>query len=364
MTDISTHPIGSKILSQTAAKELVDGYVSDIFQARTLQAGSISSDYKALWEAMAALYGAGGKRIRPYMMMLTYQAFGGSHIEDIVPAAAAQELLHQSLLIHDDIIDRDLVRYGVRNITGRFSDTYSELVSDDSERQHYAEGAAILAGDLLLSESHAQIMRVALPIEQIMAAQHIHANAVFHVAGGELLDVEAAFRSKDVVDPLVIATNKTAVYSFVSPLVMGATLAGVPEEQITLLTDIGTTLGIAYQLRDDIIGIFGDEQVTGKSTTRDIYEGKKTMLLEEFYVRSSADQQAEFEKVFGIATASLDDIEKARGLLVDTGTLQAVEDAIKSYKAQCLEQLSKLSINEQYRQAFVGLINISLDRIK
>jgi len=356
--------IAEKILSPAAAKIRIDTYIEALLKERADQATGISVHYAAAWQTISTLYQGGGKRLRPYMTLLTYQAFSNESSEAIIPAAAAQELLHQSMLIHDDIIDRDLIRYGIRNVTGQFYDYYEHLIPEPTERRHFAESAALLAGDLVLSEAYYQITQSKVPAETIIIAQRLLSESIFHVAGGELLDTEASFRPRRDIDPLTIAAQKTASYSFVGPLVMGATLAHAPEEQIALLRDLGNTVGIAFQLRDDIIGIFGDEAVTGKSTTGDICEGKQTLLIDEFYKRASPEQQTQFEAVFGKADASNEQVQAARDLLIESGTLAAIEAYIANYETACIEKLEALQIDSSHKTIFAELVTQSLKREK
>jgi len=351
-----------QILTPDESKRLVETYVSDLLISRREQSLLVSPYYESLWQAIEKLFHAGGKRFRPYMMILSYQAFGGSSVSSIIPAAAAQELVHQATLIHDDIIDRDLIRYKIKNITGQFEELYKDLLHDDKERRHFAESAAILAGDLLLSEAHVQMTHATVDSDKMVAAQRILAESVFHVAGGELLDTEAAFRHDKSIDPLTIAAQKTASYSFIGPLTVGATLAGASTEQIAILTHIGNTIGIAYQLRDDIIGVFGNEAITGKSSEGDICEGKRTLLIDEFYKRASDDQKKIFETTFGNTNATTNEITTVKDLLVDTGAKAAIESYIANYQTQTIEQLSQLDMDEVSRHTFAALIQKSLER--
>jgi geranylgeranyl diphosphate synthase, type I len=352
------------VLTINEAKDLVDTHLLSLFHERAAQAQQLNVHYQTLWQAITTLYLSGGKRLRPYLTLLAYDAFGGNERNTIIPVAAAQELLHQAMLIHDDIIDRDSVRYGVKNITGQFNEIYASLLRDEGERQHFAESSALLAGDLLISEAHAHIATSGLSPAQIVATEQTLAASVFHVVGGELLDTEASFRGRDEIDPLTVAAQKTASYSFVSPLTMGAVLAGVDAHQIEILKDFGNSVGIAFQLRDDIIGVFGDEAVSGKSADGDLREGKRTLLIDEFYKRADEAQKARFEQSFGNQAATADDLRVLRELLDDTGTHAAIEAYITHYMAQTVEQLELFAIPEAYRSAFADVINYCLMREK
>ncbi len=350
--------INTSVLTQEQAKSLVNVYSKRLFEWRTSQASSVHSNYERLWTTISTLFHSGGKRLRPFMTLLTYQAYSNKPVTNILPAAVAQELLHQAMLIHDDIIDRDTTRYHVKNVSGQYRDIYAGT----PEATHFADSSALLAGDLLLSEAHVQVALVDVSPEILTKAQDILNQEVFHVVGGELLDTEASFTNDSTIDPLTIAEQKTASYSFVGPLTMGATLAGASEEQIGLLKHFGTSVGIAFQLRDDILGIFGSQDVTGKSTEGDIREGKRTLLIDEFYKRASAEQKAQFDAIFGSKDATNEDIQTLRDLLTHSGARSAIETYIESYKQQTTDHLAELDITDDYRQQFVSLIEKSLDR--
>lgn len=346
-------------------KRTIDAFLSDLFAERITQADEISSDYGQLWRSIAQLSQAGGKRIRPYITLLTYNM--NNPVFDnksILPASAAQELLHLAMLIHDDIIDRDQVRYGVKNITGQYSDIYTPLVDDTDERLHFSDSAAILAGDLLIAEAYSLIQRCNVDASHIAKAQAVLSQAIFRVIGGELLDTESAFRSADHIDTLTIAREKTASYSFVSPLLMGGYLADMEPQTIQQLTTFGTTLGVAYQLQDDILGIFGDEQITGKSTSSDITEGKYTHLVEQFCQRASTEQVNEFNSIFKNPHASAANIERARELLTASGAVEAVRAEINELASQAVNQISQLSMNDETRTAFIELVRNCTEREK
>jgi geranylgeranyl diphosphate synthase type II len=298
------------------------------------------------------------------MTLLTYEAFSKKPAQTILPAAAAAELLHMAMLIHDDIIDRDDIRYGVKNVTGEYLIHYEELIKDEAERRHYANSAAILAGDLLVSEAYILMTETKIKPAAIVAAQRLIAKSMFHVVAGELLDTEASFRGKDAADPLLIAEEKTASYSFVSPFLIGATLAEASSAQQEILQKLGEQLGIGYQLRDDLLGIFGDEIQTGKSTDSDIKEGKRTLLIEEFNTYATEDQQREFNSLFGRQDITKKDIKRIKTLLIESGAKEAVEIQINALQEYTHALLLSLDIGTQHRKAFGGLIDLCLKRDK
>lgn len=354
----------TKVLAPTESRVMVDAFLTPLLAQLTENARRISPHYETLWQDIQKLYSAGGKRLRSYMTLLTYEAFSKKPPEIVLPAAAAAELIHMAMLVHDDIIDRDDVRYGTKNVTGEYLIHYEELIDDETNRRHYANSAAILAGDLLISEAYILMTETKTNPAAIVATQRLIAKAMFHVIAGELLDTEASFRGKDATDPLVIAEEKTASYSFVSPFLIGATLAEASSAQQEILQKLGEQLGIGYQLRDDLLGIFGDKQRTGKSTDGDIKEGKQTLLVKEFNATATEAQQQEFHSLFGQQDISAEAIQRIKSLLIESGAKESVETQIDAFQEYAHTLVASLDIDTWHRHAFNLLIDLCLKRDK
>ena len=350
------------ILSLSTSKQMIDHFLVPLLSQRTDEARAINPHYETLWQDIQKLYNAGGKRLRSYMTLLTFEAYSDTPVKTVLPAAAAQELLHIAMLIHDDIIDRDDIRYGVKNVAREYLDHYEEIIENEDDRRHYANSAAILAGDLLISEAFILIIETKSNPKTVLAAQQLLSKAIFQVVGGELLDTEAAFRGSDAADPLSIAEQKTASYSFVSPFLMGATLAEAAPRELELLQQLGEQLGVAYQLRDDMIGIFGDEHATGKSVSSDILEGKRTYLIEEFYTLADETQRITFDALFGRHDIKADEINVVKHLLTDSGAKDAAERLITAYQEHAHTILNSLDIDDAHHEAFSNLIDLCLKR--
>lgn len=349
----------SAVITPAQAKIQVDAYILDLVTKKIDQAANIHPHYQRLWQTIHTLYSAGGKRLRPYMTILMFEAYNTGTIESIIPAAAAQELLHQAMLIHDDIIDRDTIRYGIKNVSGQYEDIYRQQTA---EFDHFANSSALLAGDLLISESYLQLASSTIDKDLISKAQELFNLAIFRVVGGELLDTEASFELQNNIDPVIIAEQKTASYSFISPMLIGAVLGGATDDQQEIIRRIGTSAGIAYQLRDDVLGVFGIEADTGKSSDSDIKEGKRTLLIDEFYKRASDDQKRAFEQSFKRPQATDEEINNVRSLLIETGAKRAIEDYIEKYRKETIKNIHGLGVGQSHRDMLVSLINASLER--
>ena len=158
-----------QLLTEVTQKNLLDRTLNDYFERSIHAATAIDPSYRQLWETLYGLIRSGGKRLRPQMTILAYETFGGKDAELIIPIAAAQELLHFSLLIHDDVIDRDYTRYGTQNVAGTYKTIYSRFLTDNTDKVHFAHSAAILAGDLMLSGAHELISASQLSKSQILS---------------------------------------------------------------------------------------------------------------------------------------------------------------------------------------------------
>jgi geranylgeranyl diphosphate synthase type II len=334
--------------------------LDEYFNRHAARALEISPYYGTLWTEIARLVHAGGKKLRPKMTLMAYQAFGGTDSEKILPIAAAQELLHVGLLIHDDIIDRDTIRYGVDNIDGGYRKLYESLVGEMGERTHYAQSAAMLAGDLLLTGAQQLMLESNIEPARINEVQKILGTGIFEVIGGELIDTESAFREAGTISAETVARYKTASYSFITPLLIGAVLAGATKEEQVKVREFAEAIGVAFQLRDDLIGLFGDESVTGKSTVGDIREGKRTYLIEQFYLHANDDQRTEFERYFGKPEVTPQDIERVKQLLIDSGAQAKTEDAITGLEVKAQTALEGLTNTAQLKE----LITLATRRSK
>jgi geranylgeranyl pyrophosphate synthase len=348
--------------SKSDVNTLIDQTLVDFFESSIAHARTIDVHYETLWKNLYALHSSGGKRIRPKIVMLAYSAFGGIDIDAVVPIACAHELLHFSMLIHDDIIDRDTIRYGVDNISGRYENIYGPFVSSDVDRTHYANSAAIMAGDLMITSAYNLIATSSVPNDQKILAQHIMYQSIFDVVGGELLDTESAFRPIGSIDSLKVAHFKTASYSFVGPFITGASLAHATKAELDILKKLAVNLGIAYQLTDDLLGVFGDEEKTGKSNTGDIREGKRTYLVESTVKQLTPEQLPVFLAHFGKHDATEDQVDSVRELMTATGARHDTEQQIEHHTLAARTALRSLSLPKTFNEQFERLIDQSTKR--
>jgi geranylgeranyl pyrophosphate synthase len=336
---------------------LITTYCDD----QVTRAAEMSQSYERLWRQTQSYLLGGGKRFRPYLVVLSYQAYGGTDYETILHVAAAWELVHNCLLIHDDIIDRDITRHGKPNISGAYQQIYGSLAGKNAAA-HYADGAALLAGDLVMNASFDFILSSDLHSDQKVMACQLLNEAIFNVGGGEFLDMEATLLDYGLVDSALIAQQKTAHYSFVSPLQVGASLAGASHQNVTDLMTWGAKLGLGYQLVDDMLGLYGDEAIIGKSAKSDVREGKHTAILDKILELGNPEQMATLLAIIQSQSVSNADVITVRTLAEDTGARRAVQSVIDDIRIETADNVIKLDVAELFKQELSWVVGACLDR--
>ncbi|QYF74692.1 polyprenyl synthetase family protein [Cryobacterium sp. PAMC25264] len=332
------------------------------FAAARLRASDYGEHYVALWDALD-LASRGGKRVRPALVLAAYDGFGGTDHTLSTPVAVSFELLHTAFLIHDDVIDRDLSRRGMANIAGRFTERAIAHGAGTGQAEAWAATAAILAGDLALSEAHRAL--ALLPVETTVRARLLDLldRAVFVSAAGELADVTNTVSRVPLTIDQVIATleHKTAIYSFEAPLQAGAVLAGAPEEAIDALGRFGRLIGVAFQLTDDLLGVFGDPDTTGKSVLADLREGKQTALIAH---AGATDRWPLIAPFLGKDDLTEPEAESVRTHLRECGALETTDALAREYAGRAVEALAVPLMPEDLRTTLTQLARSAVTRRK
>jgi len=262
-----------------------------------------------------------GKRIRPILFCCGYFAAGGKDRKKILKASISIELIHSYLLIHDDIIDRDDFRHGSVSMHNKYRERYRKALGKDAGN-HFGISMAIIAGDLASSFGH-KVLADSKFSGDVRSRAILEMNKIIsNTIVGEAMDVVLAAKDKyekpDIIDMQIY---KTAKYTIEGPLRLGAILAGADQKYLKSLSAYSIPLGIAYQIQDDVMGVFGDEKTIGKPVGSDLKEGKKTLLILKAYERGNIKQVKYMNTVIGKKDASRGEIEKARDIIRETGSL-------------------------------------------
>jgi geranylgeranyl diphosphate synthase, type I len=335
---------------------------------------AISDEMGAWLDAMDGLL-AGGKRLRPAFCYWGWRAAGGRDCPEIFTAAASLELLQASALIHDDVMDASDTRRGRPAVHRQFASRHQAAGHAGSADQ-FGAGAAILIGDALLSWTDQLYHASGLPPEALRRGQPALDAMRTEVAAGQYLDLVNQVGGSASVDAAMrVVTFKTAKYTIERPLHLGAALAGAPLEpgplglraadQNTvagLCSGYGIPLGIAFQLRDDVLGVFGDPAKTGKPVTGDIREGKQTVLVALARERASARQAELLDRHLGDSALTEAGAAEVRAVITDTGALAECEAMIAANAKEAVAALDGAPIPEDARTALTALAIMATER--
>ncbi|MBN9215956.1 MAG: geranylgeranyl pyrophosphate synthase [Microbacterium sp. SCN 70-200] len=287
----------------------------------------------------------GGKRLRARFCLTGWQAVAelreprASPDADAISAAAALEVFHAAALVHDDLIDNSDTRRG-RPAAHRALEAHHRASGWAGDAAAFGRSGAILQGDLLVAWSDDLLEQGLRTAAHAAAAREVYALMRREVTVGQFLDIaeEAAFVASPVTEhaerALRVASLKSARYSVQHPLLLGAALAGADAAQTAALSDFGHPLGLAFQLRDDVLGVFGDSAVTGKPSGDDLREGKRTVLVAYAREELSAGAGRVFDELIGDPTLDAAQISSLQQTIVDTGALERVEALIAGYSEE------------------------------
>lgn len=297
----------------------------------------------------------GGRGVRPHLVHAAYRACGGTDAVACGHLADAVELLHAAFVVHDDVIDADDVRRGRPNVAGTFAGRALAAGAQGDAVRGYGRAAAILAGDLALVAAARAFATVPAPEPVVAALGGLLEETVALSAVGELRDVRAALHvdHPTVADALAVAELKTAVYSFSLPLRAGALLAGAGPAVVAALDRVGRLAGVAFQLQDDLLGVFGDERVTGKSALGDLREGKVTALVAHARTTPAWPLVA---PALGDPDLTPERARTARAALEACGSRAFVEDLAAQHLESAREVARAAGLTETVLDALLSLV--------
>ncbi|MDB5213823.1 MAG: Octaprenyl diphosphate synthase [Myxococcaceae bacterium] len=326
----------------------VDGSLEAWLKPRVAAASAVSAEVGAAAEAVSGLAVRGGKRMRAALVGAAFVACsdegspGWSNESSANKSSAsvswatvdramlAIELLQVYLLIHDDWMDDDDVRRG--------GPAVHVLLRDRLGSKRLGDSAAVLAGDLACGYAQEALLESDLPAERVLGAARAFARIQEEVVTGQLAEM-STHASVEVIHAL-----KTASYTVTGPLALGAHLAGASETRVAQLARYGRPLGIAFQLRDDLLGTFGDATATGKPVGNDIRQGKRTALVAE--MRGHAGSEALLSRVLGRVDASDNDVAEVVRAMETSGAKARVEARVAELLAEARAALETMALPE------------------
>lgn len=282
----------------------------------------------------------GGKRLRPILLYLGFtMSRGKSDEKGIFSTCLAIEFLHVYFLIHDDVIDQDDMRHGGPSMHFKYEMDYREKYGD-KDLKHFGISNAIDIGDIVSSWGYEIIANSSFEDKDKLRAIRQLSLIDEETSAGQILDGFLEI-GEEADEKLVyeVQKYKTAKYTVAGPLQLGAMLAGAGEAELDFIEKFSVPLGVAYQIRDDVLGIFGDEKQTGKAVGADMREGKKTLLIS--YVLEKADENGRKFILEKLGDKNLDeaDMDKIKGIMKDSGALAYSERKIDEFAEEFLKNL-------------------------
>jgi geranylgeranyl diphosphate synthase type I len=353
--------------------DLVQQRIDSFLDDRTAELAAVSPDLEVLDAAARGLL-AGGKRFRALFCYWGWQAVASRGddfdpigtevhgVDAVVSVAAALELFHAAALVHDDIMDNSDLRRGEPSLHRRFETLHRDRGwSGDAEG--YGEAAALLIGDLLLGWSDT-LFEGGLALSDADAATATRAEFVrmrTEVMLGQYLDMleEHSWRGRAEAELLSrahrVVVYKSAKYSVEAPLALGASLAGGSLAQLAALREFGLPLGVAFQLRDDLLGVFGDPAVTGKPSGDDLREGKRTVLIALARQLLPGSASRLLDELLGDPALDAGQIAMLQASIRDSGAVDQVERIIARNVQVATDVLQQAPIGRSAREELTAL---------
>lgn len=345
----------------------VAGKLGRFLSAQQSLMASVSPDVEPLIGSISNLV-SGGKRLRALMCYWGWRGAGGpAENPDIVTAGCALELFQAAALIHDDIIDRSDTRRGGPSVHKRFSQLH-EMNGWALDSGRFGDAAAILTGDLCLSFSEESFTEIGLRAAAGSPARRIFNLMRAEVMAGQYLDIleEVAGPVRDPAGSVERAKSiiryKSAKYSTEHPLALGGALAGAPAGLLEGYSAFSLPLGEAFQMRDDVLGVFGDPETTGKPAGDDLREGKRTVLV-GFAINQAPRDEAEYlDRMLGNPGLGQDEVAEIRRIVIECGALEATEALIAERSNTAFEALEQLPLEELPLAALRQLAEAAVSR--
>lgn len=289
-----------------------------------------------------------GKRLRPILFIFAYKGFSNKNPKNLYRCALSMELIHNFLLVHDDIIDKADIRRGKPTMHLMLE----REITYKGKAKFTGQDLAIVVGDIIYAiaiESFLSIVENPLLKEKALIK---FIEAAYYTGLGQYLEIIYGAKELGQItkkDIYKIYDYKTAYYTFLAPLVSAAILAKTKKEEITKLSKLAINLGRAFQIKDDILGVFGDENKTGKSALTDLKENKKTILTWWAYNKSSKEQKLRLSQIMYKIKPNQKDMSQAKKIITDSQALGYAKKEIVRLQKKSLKILNSSKMKNTYK---------------
>lgn len=354
------------VSTSTTFASLFEGFRSDLNAELRHQLRAKHRDFEEsvpeavrLMDVLSDLVLSGGKRLRPALVHFGYRACGGTDAKAVRPLEVATELLHTYLLVHDDIMDNSDVRRGTSTAHVRFRREHRRT-DRQGDAEHYGTSLATLVGNLAHALAHERFTEACQGAPNEAAIRDTFSTMEEEVIGGQLLEMQLEERQEVSPETLErVLQMKSGRYSVKRPLQLGALFADAPDAQLEPLSQYGRAAGAAFQLQDDLLGMFGDPDATGKPVGDDLREGKFTFLVYHTLQRSDAEDRQFVRQALGDASLTDDEVQQVCEIMRRSGAVDRVCDMIDERLSRARDALADAALEadgETFLQGFVDYL--------
>lgn len=306
----------------------------------------------SLIEVASFASASSGKRLRPYLVSLGYQIASSKSVNDtiVLNAAMVSELFHSFAVIHDDIIDKSDTRRNQKTSHIIFEEIHkNKKLKNDAK--HFGTSMAILAGDLQIALSLQIISELKIDLETKQKLLSSFSQMFTNLVIGQYQDVYQSFEPKRPNEQMIMSTLrwKSGEYTIEFPLEFGALLGGADRKLLEFFAKFAVPIGIAFQLKDDLLGIFSNSQTIGKSNLSDILEGKNTLLVNYAYANSNPDQKKQLDSIIGNENADEKDLKTVQDIMIATGAKSTIEQKIEHMTDSAITLIKSSNLNSDYQ---------------
>jgi geranylgeranyl diphosphate synthase, type I len=342
---------------QTAFKTRVDRVLLAFAGEEIAHLVAIDADLEPVAEQLR-LATAYGKRLRAAFCYWGWRAAGQPDSDALVRAAAAMELVHAAAIVHDDLIDDSGLRHGLPTVHLALR----SAVARGPRQQDAARSLAMLVGDLLMCWAGQLFVTCGLPAAYLARARTLWSVLARELVAGECLEILRTGARPDTDSSLQVVRYKTAKYTVEHPLHIGGALGGASRELRDFYTGYGLPLGEAFQLRDDLLGVFGDPECTGKTNTDDIAAARPTALLAQTWHAATATERRELRRLLGRRRLDLDSLGRVREIMHRTGAPVRVERMVDERVQSAIGRLDHIRLPAEAAGALTGLAHTATVR--
>jgi geranylgeranyl diphosphate synthase type I len=344
-------------------KNKVDPFLKEYFNNKKKESKKLDPLAEQAVSMIAKFTMASGKRIRPAIMYYAFLAdkkegeVSSEMKKAIVEASMSVELTHTFLLIHDDIIDRDSKRHGTKTIHEEYKGL-AERFFPKADECHFGNSMAMIVGDIAASMANEILFESSFKANNILRSLTQLQKIVYRTIPGEMLDIVMEARGETTEEEILrMHEGKTANYTFEGPMHLGAALAGnLSEKFLDKSSQYSRAVGKAFQIRDDILGVFGDEKKLGKPVGSDVIEGKQTLLYIKAKEKASKEQKNQLLNLLGKKDLNEKELKVFQDIVRDTGSLSYSEDLADKLSQEAIASLKEADIKNQRTYDFLKKI--------